>query len=146
MKKLVIGLLSLCLSGSFVACNTQADKTNETKEISVKSLTEIKFKKLEHNFGEITEGEIVSFTYKYKNVGKTNYIITSARASCGCTLPKWSKEPLAPGKEGEIEVQFDSSRRSGVQHKTVTIYGNTKEKVIKLRFSAKISESKNDKS
>ena len=87
------------------------------------------------DFGEITQGEIVSTTYRFRNVGKTNLIISSAQGSCGCTVPEWPKEPILPGDEGAIEVTFDSNGRQGMQNKTITLVANTvpNTKVIALK-------------
>lgn len=76
-------------------------------------------------FGTITQGEIVSTTFRFKNVGQTNLIISSAQGSCGCTVPSWPEEPIAPGEEGEIEVTFNSTGKQGLQNKTITLVANT---------------------
>ncbi len=78
-----------------------------------------------HDFGKITEGEIVSYAFKFKNTGNANLIISSANGSCGCTVPEWPKSPISPGQEGVINVSFNSEGRSGEQHKTVTLTANT---------------------
>lgn len=77
------------------------------------------------DFGTITQGEIVAKTFKFKNVGKTNLIISSAQGSCGCTVPEWPKEPIKPGEEGVIEVTFNSNGKQGLQNKTITLVANT---------------------
>ncbi len=57
-----------------------------------------------HDFGSINEGDVVEHTFKFKNVGDAPLIISSATASCGCTVPEWPKEPIPVGEEGEIAV------------------------------------------
>ena len=86
-----------------------------------------KFNESEFDFGTITDGEKVSHTFRFTNVGNADLVITSATASCGCTVPKHSKEPIPPGKTGEIEVTFNSEGKgSGVSvTKDVTIIANT---------------------
>ncbi|HRW21492.1 MAG TPA: DUF1573 domain-containing protein, partial [Bacteroidales bacterium] len=64
--------------------------------------------------------------------------ISNVKASCGCTTPKWSKEPIKPGQKGTIEVVFDSAGRSGEQAKTVKVYCNTQPNVIELRIRCQI--------
>lgn len=110
-----------------------ADGTNSNK-----GLPEIKFEKLEHDFGAIIDGEKVSYTYKFQNTGGSDLVITSARGSCGCTVPKYSKEPIPAGKSGEIEIIFDSSGKSGVQNKTVTVLANTQPNTTTLTITAEI--------
>lgn len=77
-----------------------------------------------HDFGKITEGEKVSYSFKFTNSGKTDLIISDAKGSCGCTVPNWPKNPIAPGNGGVIEVTFDSRGKSGMQNKTVTLITN----------------------
>ena len=82
------------------------------------------FEKAEYNFGEINQGDKVSYTFKFKNTGKAPLIISNARASCGCTVPEWPKEPVAPGASGKIDVVFNSAGKSGQQTKSITITTN----------------------
>ncbi|MBK5286337.1 MAG: DUF1573 domain-containing protein [Bacteroidia bacterium] len=83
------------------------------------------FKTETHEFGTITEGEKVSYSFQFTNSGKADLVITNASGSCGCTVPEYSKEPVPPGKTGMINVIFDSSGKEGHQNKTVTIVANT---------------------
>ena len=78
-----------------------------------------------HNFGKIKAGAKARHVFKFKNTGKEPLIIADAKASCGCTTPSWPKEPIAPGKIGELVVEFDSSGKFGGQSKRVTIIANT---------------------
>lgn len=98
-------------------------------------LPDIRFENEEHDFGRITQGEKVSYAFKFKNVGDGNLIITSAAGSCGCTVPEWPKEPIAPGKEGKINVIFNSEGKSGIQEKTITIVTNCEPatKIVKIK-------------
>ncbi len=80
-----------------------------------------------YNFGDIreTDGK-VSHTFPIKNEGDSPLVITRVIASCGCTTPEWTREPIAPGKTGELTVTFDPSGRPGPFTKTVAIYSNGK--------------------
>ena len=89
------------------------------------SLPKIEFNKETHDFGVIIQGEKVSHTFKYKNIGGSDLIIREVKATCGCTVAKFSKDPLAPGQEGTIEVVFNSEHRTGMQHKIIFIWSNT---------------------
>ena len=86
---------------------------------------EFSFEKEVHDFGSIVQGEKVAYSFKFKNTGKGDLIITSAKGSCGCTVPEWPQEPIAPGAEGVIDVVFNSDGKSGQQNKKVTIVANT---------------------
>lgn len=85
---------------------------------------EMTFETTEFEFGEITQGDKVAHTFSFKNTGTAPLLITNARASCGCTVPEWPKEPIAPGKSGKIDVVFNSRGKSGSQNKAVTITTN----------------------
>jgi hypothetical protein len=88
-------------------------------------LTNVKFDKMAHDFGRIAEGVKVRTKFKFTNTGPNPLIISKCVGSCGCTVPKWPKEPIPSGKSGEIEVEFDSAHKSGEQGKTVTVSANT---------------------
>lgn len=101
-----------------------------------------KFEKDSHEFGEIISGEKVSYTFKFKNVGDAPLVINSANASCGCTVPEFTKDPVQPGGEGNIAVTFDSEGKSGMTSKTVTIIANTEPNTQVLTVSADIQPKK----
>lgn len=88
-------------------------------------LPKFEFETTEYDFGTVTEGQIVKYTYKFKNTGNADLVITDARGSCGCTVPTYPGKAIPPGGNGEISVQFDSNKRSGDQNKTVTLTANT---------------------
>ncbi len=77
------------------------------------------------DFGEINEGDIVNHEYSFTNTGTAPLLIQNATSTCGCTVPEWPKEPLAPGSKGSIKVKFDSANKEGDQSKLVTIFANT---------------------
>ena len=101
-------------------------------------LTSIQFENIEFNFGSVKEGEKVRHLYKFKNTGSKPLTIINAAASCGCTVPKWSKEPIAPGATGEIEAEFDSKGKVGAQTKTVTVTANTTPSETKLILKGEV--------
>ena len=78
-----------------------------------------------HDFGEINQGDIVEHTFIFENTGNAPLIISSAKGSCGCTVPKYAREvAIAPGEKSEMVVRFNSRGKSGMQSKSVTIYSN----------------------
>ena len=99
------------------------------------------FEQEEHNFGQIRDGDIVSHTFRFTNSGEAPLIISKATAACGCTVPQWPKQPIPAGGSGEIQVQFDSSNKPGMQNKVVTITANTESKVKKLLIRAQVNPS-----
>ena len=90
------------------------------------------------NFGTIQQGDNPEFTFTFKNTGNEPMIISNAKGSCGCTVPKWPKEPIAPGETGEINVKFSSKNKKGSQNKTVTLTANTTPPTTKLRVTGQI--------
>lgn len=141
MKKYLFGAATFALIG-FTACNEQSAATEETESTesatteavadpaqitadNVEELTSIEFTEEAFDFGEITQGEKVEHTFKFKNTGENDLVIVSAKGSCGCTIPEWPKEPIAPGEEGEMFVVFNSDGKKGKQHKKVTVVANT---------------------
>ena len=107
------------------------DPTMAGNETPVPSgpLTSIQFETMEYDYGTIKEGELVTYNFKFKNTGKEPLIISDARGSCGCTVPDWNKNPIAPGASDVIQVKFDSKGKGtedgSVQTKRVTITANT---------------------
>ncbi len=101
----------------------------ETAAVPTGPTTTIEFPETTFDFGTVKEGEKVTHNYKFKNTGKEPLIISNAKGSCGCTVPEWPREPIAPGKTGEIKVIFDSagkgSAEGAAQSKKVTLTANT---------------------
>ena len=99
----------------------------------------ISFETVDYNFGQIARGEKVSYSYKFKNVGKTPLIIANAEATCGCTVPEVPKQPIKPGEEGEIKVVFDSTGKpAGLQDKVITITSNAAAPVVQVHLKGEI--------
>jgi uncharacterized cupredoxin-like copper-binding protein len=97
---------------------------------------------MSHDFGTIIEGERVEHTFKFTNTGTADLVISSATASCGCTIPSPPKEPIAPGEEGEIKVEFNSAGKSAMQTKDITILANTNP--VKTILQIKVFVQKKD--
>ncbi len=85
----------------------------------------MEFDATEFDFGTVQDGEKVSHTYTFKNTGSEPLILSNAKGSCGCTVPSWPREPIAPGETGEITVEFNSKNKKGRRNQKVTITANT---------------------
>ncbi|MGI4735092.1 MAG: DUF1573 domain-containing protein [Janthinobacterium lividum] len=83
------------------------------------------FAESQFDFGDIQSGSKVQHTFSFTNTGKTPLLIADATASCGCTTPNWTKEPIAPGAKGTLDVQFDSKGKQGLISKQVSVRSNT---------------------
>ena len=91
------------------------------------------------DFGTINEGDVVSHTFVFKNIGTAPLVISSATGSCGCTIPTYPKEPIAPGEVDKIVVKFNSEGRPGVQNKNITIVSNTYPTINILEIKAMVT-------
>jgi len=88
-------------------------------------LADIQFEKMDHSFGKIKEdGGPANYNFKFTNTGKVPLVIQDVNASCGCTTPEWSKEPILPGKTGFIKVSYNPNQRPGIFTKSITISAN----------------------
>ncbi|MBL7926563.1 MAG: DUF1573 domain-containing protein [Bacteroidia bacterium] len=116
----------------------QDAKVADTKALENKNQADFKFDALEYNYGSIKQGESVSYSYKFTNVGKEPLVITSAHGSCGCTVPDWPKEPIKKGETGIIKVTFNSAGKMGAQDKTVTINSNAKVSPVVLHIKGNV--------
>ncbi|MDX1628519.1 MAG: DUF1573 domain-containing protein [Fulvivirga sp.] len=123
------------LESSSTPTATQANKPEEKPE---GPLPAFEFEAEEHDFGTITEGDVVEHTFKFTNTGEAPLIIQSAKGSCGCTVPTWPKEPIPVGGTGEIVAKFNSKGKPNIQNKTVTITANTWPKQTRLRIKAMV--------
>lgn len=126
---------------------TVANTSTTTTEPEVKPegpLPAINWEEEEFDFGTITDGDIVEHTFKFKNTGEAPLIISNAKATCGCTVPQWPKEPIPVGEEGEILVRFNSRNKPGNQNKTVTVTANTYPSANRVRIRANVQKAEGD--
>lgn len=98
----------------------------------------IKFDKEMHDFGNLTQGENISYSFKFTNEGNADLVITSCEATCGCTVANYPRDPLAPGKSSYVTVSFNSAGKVGQQLQEVTVVSNTQPSRTKLRIQAKV--------
>lgn len=98
----------------------------------------MEFQEKQFDFGTIKQGEIVTHDFKFKNTGSQDLTIIDAKGSCGCTIPQYPKEAIKPEGEGIIKVSFNSTGKSGEQHKTVVISANTETGNEQIEITANI--------
>ena len=149
MKKIFLSVCIIASAVYFTGCKPKDPNekvspdlvTNPATADGKPDMTQLpvfEFETDNHEFGEVKQGAVVSYSFKFKNIGKSPLIITSATASCGCTVPEYSKDPVAPGDEGHIKVTFNSDGKHGMVSKNVTLLANTIPNTRVLTISAEI--------
>ena len=98
------------------------------------------FAETDYNFGEIEEGDVVTHDFQFTNTGTVPLIISNAVGSCGCTIPEYPKEPIAPGEKGVIKVKFNSKGFEGEKNKEVFVETNTAQKREIIKFKATVNK------
>jgi len=146
-------VLLAILSIGFVACNEDASSKIDTSkqkkrpevtldQVDTQTDAQMEFEEIEWNFGEINQGESVEYAFKFTNTGSDPLIISSAKGSCGCTVPVWPREPVAPGDSGVIDVKFNSKGKKGKQNKRVTLITNMvpSQKILTVKGQVNLKE------
>ena len=99
------------------------------------------FEEEEFDFGDINQGDVVEHVFVFTNTGEAPLLITDAKATCGCTVPDYPKEPIAVGQTSQMKVRFDSKNKKGQQNKTVTITANTYPSETQIKIKAQVAVS-----
>ena len=135
MKGLIIIFTFLSI---IVGCQiTDKNKDRAITSAMLENPTAIEFEDPEYDFGEISLGSSVEFSFKFKNTGEYPLIIQSVKAACGCTVLKdWPKEAIMPGESGEIPIVF-AAKYPGDQKKYVSIIANTRPSITKVYIIGK---------
>lgn len=132
MKK----VFSLMIVMAFV-CASFAQESEPAKQKKVKE-PEITFESLVHDYGNIYQGDNGVCEFVFKNTGKAELVLTNCRSSCGCTVPEWPKDPIAPGKKAVIRVKYNT-QRIGQINKTITVESNATNNRVVLNIKGNVS-------
>jgi hypothetical protein len=146
-KKILFILIATLTAVLGFACNnSNAGGEKPSNQIVSSDTAVITFSEYEHNFGKVTEGEKVACIFTFENTGKGPLVISSVTTSCGCTVPKYDKKPIAVGKTGLVEVVFNSSGYDGRQTKTITITvkSNASKSIVLLKITGDVITSTNN--
>ena len=124
MKKMIVFVTMMCVA--FVGYAQE--------EIKDRNKGEMKFEHTRHDFGVFAQDTaVVTHEFVFTNVGKSPLIIHQANASCGCTVPEYTLEPIMPGEKGKITVTYNGKgRRPGVFRKSITIHNNGKQTPVRI--------------
>lgn len=144
MKKMIV--MALMLVGGITTTLAQTS-TNEKKpaaQLPVNKPAEIKFDKISHNFGTFSEKDAkVTCTFTYTNVGGQDLVINQAIATCGCTVPEYTKTPVKPGEKGEIKVTYNGAGKfPGHFKKSITVRTNGAIEMTRLYIEGDMTEAK----
>ncbi len=144
MNKFWMILIFPCL---LFSCDIRKNKLKSDVQASdpsqvLKDSTTVQMIDSVYNFGKITDGEKVEFSFRFKNTGNKPLIVSNATASCGCTVPEKPEEPIKPGETGFIKVVFDSKGRVGDVHKEVTVTSNAYPAFPLLALKGQVVEAK----
>jgi len=123
------------LSISDIRNPATADGIDKQKQAD---MPEIQFENLSYNFGKVIQGEILSYTFHFKNVGRSSLLISGVIASCGCTTSIPPKAPIKPGEKGEITITFDSKYKHGAVTSQLAVTANTYPAQTVLSVSATV--------
>lgn len=98
----------------------------------------ITFDKMEHEFGKLLQGEVVTYSFHFTNTGNAPLLITQVKTSCGCTAGDFPREPIKPGQDGFIKATYDSKGHHGFQSRTLSVTSNTNPSTTVLRLKADV--------
>ncbi len=137
---IIIGIISSCNNNNRISTDIVNNPITADGNSDTSALPKFQFETTSHDFGKIIQGEKVTYSFKFKNVGKSDMVITSASGSCGCTVPSFPKNPITPGQSGVIDVLFNSEGKKGIQNKTITVLANTQPNAVVLKIKVEILE------
>lgn len=143
MKKLMLAMVALATL-SFTACNNKAsEKVDQNKkeiaeerDSKTQEFPVMEFEESEYDFGTVEEGEVVEHTFVFTNTGDVPLVVSDAQSTCGCTVPTYTREPIAPGDNGELLVKFNTRGKPNQQMKAVRIVANTQSGRETIRIKA----------
>ena len=128
----LISALSISLSTTQQA---MAQKETVQKPLSK---ARIEFTEKQHDFGDLVQGESVTYKFAFQNSGTEPLMILNVQTTCGCTAPEWPKKPIPPGESGEIVVTFNSAKKMGRVNKIITVYTNGEKPEEKLKIVSNV--------
>ena len=128
MKKIIVMTMMLFACISYAAAQQQA---------------EIKFDKTSHNFGTFSEkNPVVTCVFTFTNIGDAPLVINQAVASCGCTVPEYTKDPVKPGEKGEIKVTYNGTGKfPGHFKKSITVRTNGAVEMTRLYIEGEMTKA-----
>lgn len=151
MKKIVVVALAFTTL-SMVSCkkdnavakvkSENVEKAKERDAQISQGAPVVEWNKTEHDFGTIEQGAKVETVFTLTNVGDSDLMVTNAKGSCGCTVPDWPKDAIAPGGSADIKVVFNSRGKKNNTSNTVTLTTNTAsgKEVVRIKAFVNVPE------
>jgi len=136
------GIVETKSSGEFSTADIIRNPITASGQVDSNKVAKIQFDEMVYDFGTAQEGEIIKHKYKFTNAGEVPLMIGSARSTCGCTIPKWPREPILPGDSGEISVRFNTDGKPNKQTKIITLNANTLPATTKLSIKGNVIPKK----
>lgn len=143
MKKLILAIAFIISTSSLFAQGTTQPaifKLDEKGTLKTNDSPAFNFDLETYDFGKVTEGPKVSYSFAFTNTGTKPLIIENVKASCGCTTPEWPKEPVLPGQKGVITATYNTSGRPGPFNKAITITSNADTPTKQLFIKGEVSK------
>lgn len=109
-----------------------------TETVSRMPKTTMQFYETRYDFQSISQGQVVKHAFRFKNTGQNPLMIAKTDVTCGCTVPYFPEEPIAPGQEGEITVEFNSAGKSGIQEKNIIVHSNAMPEAVSIGIKADV--------
>ena len=122
MKKLIIAIFAA--GAAFSAMAQATNQPSAPAPAPAESKAKVVFAELSHNFGNVIEGQVARYDFKFTNTGTEPLVLTNVQASCGCTSPKWPREAIAPGATAVVTAEYNSAGREGNFTKNIFVYTN----------------------
>ncbi len=135
MKKLLFIAVFAVLAGTATA--QQIPATTLGKNEVKTDVAVFTWASTSHDFGKIKQGVPATYEFKFTNTGKSPLVITNVQASCGCTTPDWTKEPVMPGGQGFIKATYNAAS-PGAFNKTVTVTANIDAGFVQLTIKGEV--------
>jgi len=129
MKRYILTLIVFIVSISLLSARSAPPEKKDS----------IIFNKLEHDYGTIERGGDGNCEFIFTNKGQTPLVLNNVRASCGCTVPKWPREPIPPGEQGVIKVQYNT-RITGAFNKSITVNSNAANSTVRLTIKGQVTK------
>lgn len=136
MKKIALTIAALMIAVSGIMA--QKSSTEEAPVKANQNAPEISFEKTVHDYGTIPYKGDGKCEFKFTNTGKEPLILTNVRSSCGCTVPKWPREPILPGQSEVIHVEYKTTRIGRI-NKSITVHSNAKNSSVVLRIKGQVA-------